>query len=696
MSELDCLRVIVRDCLDKNLISSASFLADKLACLSSQDPEDVLLLARCYYGSRQFRRALRLLRAEDLVHSDTRFRLLAAKCLEQVKEWEECLALLEDANNTGAAAAGKSWPGFPVTPVPGGGFLTPSDALAPTRLDLSTPTFGGASEDSPRNGIKPAAAFNLIRGRAYEALGNRPKAIHWLSAALQADPFCSEAFDELMENHMLTTEQEVDLVESLNIPAGFEWLRLLYSCRCKKYGREDAVEQQLKLLEGPSPLSNQPTRQGNRRISARPTSTSSQAPTPAAVASVAAAAATGGGDPANDTGQGVSDIGKKAGVGLGLGWASKDGGGGAGGGGGGGRGRARTVEQGLLGGSGDVATSRAELMLHVGRYEDAYRITKHVLDRDPHNTRCIPTHLVAAVHLGRRNELFRAAHQLVDDHPNTALAWFAVACYYYCIRQHDQARRFFCKATTVSAAFAPAWMGFGHTYAAQEETDQAMVAYRTAVRLFTGFHVPLVCIGMEYARSNNLSLSLHFLDEARRLCPSDPLVHNELGVIAYRSLDFTSAARHFEVALRLVAGYGAAAGEGGGAEIEGARGSSNAAAGRQAVVAESLGLWESTVVNLGHSYRKMRRYGDALMVYEQALSLRPNTASTFSAMAFTHHLQGNLIPAIECYHKALGLCPGDSLSAEMLGQALKDECALMSTAADDHVGPVAVLPPLNA
>ncbi|CAI5513616.1 unnamed protein product, partial [Closterium sp. Naga37s-1] len=668
---------------------------------------------------------------------------------EQVKEWEECLALLEDANNTGAAAAGKSWPGFPVTPVPGGGFLTPSDALAPTRLDLSTPTFGGASEDSPRNGIKPAAAFNLIRGRAYEALGNRPKAIHWLSAALQADPFCSEAYDELMENHMLTTEQEVDLVESLNIPAGFEWLRLLYSCRCKKYGREDAVEQQLKLLEGPSPLSNQPTRQGNRRISARPTSTSSQTPTPAAVASVAAAAATGGGDPANDTGQGVSDIGKKAGVGLGLGWASKDGGGGAGGGGGGGRGRARTVEQGLLGGSGDVATSRAELMLHVGRYEDALAVSissllpvrlppppfpwqclgprsaQHSLHSHPPGSSSAPRqeeralqsgtpacgrpsqhcqHLlggsecsaVAAVHLGMRSELFRAAHEVVDDHPNTALAWFAVACYYYCIRQHDQARRFFCKATTVSAAFAPAWMGFGHTYAAQEETDQAMVAYRTAVRLFTGFHVPLVCIGMEYARSNNLSLSLHFLDEARRLCPSDPLVHNELGVIAYRSLDFTSAARHFEVALRLVAGYGAAAGEGGGAESEGARGSSNATAGRQAVVAESLGLWESTVVNLGHSYRKMRRYGDALMVYEQALSLRPNTASTFAAMAFTHHLQGNLIPAIEFYHKSLGLCPGDSLSAEMLGQALKDECALMSTAADDHVGPDAVLPPLNA
>ncbi|GJP52697.1 hypothetical protein CLOM_g11789, partial [Closterium sp. NIES-68] len=605
---------------------------------------------------------------------------------------------LEDANSShGATIGGKTWSGVAVAPVPGAGFHTPTDAIAPAKLDLSTPAFGGTVEDSPRVGIKPAAAFNLIRGRAYEALGNRPKAIQWLSAALQADPFCSEAFDELIDNHMLTTEQEVDLVESLSVPSGFEWLRLLYSSRCKKYGREDTVERQLRLLEGPSPLSHQPTRLGTRRTFSHPTST----PTPAPAAAAAAAAS----NPAAPTPPGAAATPtaaaagaaaataathgtKDAGRGVGLGWASRDGAGG------GARGGVRMVEQGLLGCSGDVATSRAELMLHVGRYEDSYRITKHILDGDPHDIRCIPTHLAAAVHMGRRNELFRAAHQLVDDHPNSALAWFAVACYYYCIRQHDQARRFFCKATTINPAFAPAWMGFGHTYAAQEETDQAMVAYRTAVRLFTGFHVPLVCIGMEYERSNNLSLSLHFLDEARRLCPSDPLVHNELGVVAYRSLDFTAAARHFEVALRLVAGYGAAAGEGGGGEREAGRAGSDAAAGRQAAVAESLGAWESTVVNLGHSYRKMRRYGDALLVYEQALSLRPNTASTFAAIAFTHHLQGNLILAIEFYHKALGLCPGDSLSSEMLGQALKDECALMAAAADDHVGPDAVLPPL--
>jgi hypothetical protein len=46
----------------------------------------------------------------------------------------------------------------------------------------------------------------------------------------------------------------------------------------------------------------------------------------------------------------------------------------------------------------------------------------------------------------------------------------------------------FCsKATTLEGSFAPAWLGFGNAYAAQDESDQAMAAYRTAARLFAGY-----------------------------------------------------------------------------------------------------------------------------------------------------------------------------------------------------------------
>lgn len=42
------------------------------------------------------------------------------------------------------------------------------------------------------------------------------------------------------------------------------------------------------------------------------------------------------------------------------------------------------------------------------------------------------------------------------------------------------------KATGLDGAFPPAWIGTGIAYAAQEEGDQAMAAFRTAARLFPG------------------------------------------------------------------------------------------------------------------------------------------------------------------------------------------------------------------
>lgn len=50
------------------------------------------------------------------------------------------------------------------------------------------------------------------------------------------------------------------------------------------------------------------------------------------------------------------------------------------------------------------------------------------------------------------------------------------------------------KATTLDGTFAPAWIGYGNAYAAQEEGDQAMSAYRTGARLFPGLLILLLLI----------------------------------------------------------------------------------------------------------------------------------------------------------------------------------------------------------
>jgi tetratricopeptide (TPR) repeat protein len=191
-----------------------------------------------------------------------------------------------------------------------------------------------------------------------------------------------------------------------------------------------------------------------------------------------------------------------------------------------------------------------------------------------------------------RPPVHNTASRLVEEHPDRAVSWFAVGCYYMCAQQHESARRYFGKATALDRSFAPAWVAFGHAFAAQDESDQvgwgwvgggvgslplkrqaptvrprqncegwlsllrspaqhsqplslqaelisvpgtranththaagsgprrhrltrlhaapclqAMAAYRTAHRLFPGLHAPLMGMGQEYQRMNNLGLA---------------------------------------------------------------------------------------------------------------------------------------------------------------------------------------------
>ena len=79
------------------------------------------------------------------------------------------------------------------------------------------------------------------------------------------------------------------------------------------------------------------------------------------------------------------------------------------------------------------------------------------------------------------------------------------------------------------------------------EHDQAMAAYRSAGRTLQGSHLPPLCVGMELVRVHNLNLASQFVAQAKLICDSDPLVYNELGVIAYKQRKYV-----FSVAQRLL------------------------------------------------------------------------------------------------------------------------------------------------
>ena len=54
-----------------------------------------------------------------------------------------------------------------------------------------------------------------------------------------------QAFQQLVESHKLTNEEELVLVASLPIPPQHEWLRLLYRSKCKKYEQGRSTEAML-------------------------------------------------------------------------------------------------------------------------------------------------------------------------------------------------------------------------------------------------------------------------------------------------------------------------------------------------------------------------------------------------------------------------------------------------------------------
>lgn len=463
------------------------------------------------------------------------------------------------------------------------------------------------SEETARDGgddgqVRMLAAMQLLKGSVYESQENWPLAARCYMAALHADALCYEALNRIVSNHMISTTEQRALLESLEPKlqaVDAEWLRVYYRCKLEpdegrvladKYLADEEDEEIARSGLGASGLV------GALGVGAFGLA----APQHADEASARAAA--------DAVAEGL--CGERAGI--------------------------LELRENV-----DMLTAAAEYEYAHGHYRACYKLSSRVLSKDPFQQHVLPVHVCSMVRLDLRSELFSLAHQLVEEYPSTAVSWYVVGCYYHLIGDFENARRYFSKATTLNHRFVPAWVGFGHAFAAQDESDQAMAAYRTASRLFPGSHIPWLGIGMEYLRTNHLHLALQYIRQAQEICPTDPLVLHELGVLHFHEGEYEAAVSFF---LRVAEGCN---------EYDEA-------------------VREPSVFNLGHAYRKLRDFSNAAKWYRAALSINPRVASTYSALGFTLHLSGNLDGAIELYHQSLSLKPDDTFTCEMLSEALQN------------------------
>ncbi|CAD6587947.1 MAG: anaphase promoting complex subunit cdc16 [Tremellales sp. Tagirdzhanova-0007] len=309
------------------------------------------------------------------------------------------------------------------------------------------------------------------------------------------------------------------------------------------------------------------------------------------------------------------------------------------------RARAELSETYALSDNSDVLVGLADELFAKYKWEDCYGVTSRILARIPGHPAALPLHLACMHHIHRlRSSLFMLAHDLVEQDPQAATTWYAVGLWYFSGKRWGEARRYFSKANLIDSRFAPAWVTFAHSFAYEGEHDHAITAYSTTARLFPGSHLPLLFIGMEHLQLSASSLAEEYFRAAEAMNAADPLLLNELGVVAYNKDDYRQAAFYFKKAI-------------------------DTAKDMQGV----LSVWAITHCNLGHAYRVMGDLEESQSSYQQAIKLDPTNATAFASLAMLAQLRGDVRAAIVLYHSALSLGPQDPMATVLLEMALKEQ-----------------------
>lgn len=292
----------------------------------------------------------------------------------------------------------------------------------------------------------------------------------------------------------------------------------------------------------------------------------------------------------------------------------------------------------------DYIVSLAERHFNNSNYREAYDYAKYVLNIDRLHEGCLPLYISCLSVLKKKNDLYNLAHDLVNTYPTKSISWYAIGTYYLIINKNEAARKYFSKATTIDPAFGPSWLGFAHSFSSEGERDQAISAYFSASKYMPGSHLPYLYLGLEYSRSHDMKLATKFYKEALLIAPNDPHIKLELGAMTYENGEYEKSETYLLDCLN---------------QIENMEDN------------VLLDIWEPLYNNLGHVSRKLKNYSQAITYHEHALRLNPKNSSTCSSIGLCYMLTSEYEKAVPLLHKALSLKRNDTISIQMLNEALK-------------------------
>ncbi|KAF1928407.1 anaphase-promoting complex subunit Cut9 [Didymella exigua CBS 183.55] len=524
----------------------------------TDDDQDAYWLANVHFTTGNYNRCQALLARRNLGDRTPQCRYLNAHSAIKLGKLDEALQLLGETNPTQLVSV----PSHSSARQKLRHVDTHSRATArhnkPGARSERMPTSEEREGEDAEN-LKAEAAMCYLRGVCYARQNAFDRAKECYKTAVQIDVRCMEAFNALVDNSLMSPDEEWAFLESLDFDAVGapgasasaetpDFIRNLYITRLSKYARPSAFTHASETLSTHYALANNP----------------------------------------------------------------------------------------------DMLRAKADLMFTQCRFQDALALTSSVLAVDRYNFSILPLHLAALYQLRQKNALYLLSHELADTHPDEPGSWLAVGVYYLSTNKIAEARRYFSKASQMDQCFGAAWIGFAHTFAAEGEHDQAISAYSTAARLFQGTHLPQLFLGMQNLQLGNLSLAREYLNTAYSLCQTDPLVLNEMGLVAYNTHDAASAIHLFRRSLEH-------------------------SAENEADPSEVI----STRCNLAMALRRHSQLEEALRVFDDVIRHGLKDAAVLAARGLTLMELDRNWDAVIVLHEALALAPQDPMATDLLNRALE-------------------------
>ncbi|XP_058118242.1 cell division cycle protein 16 homolog [Anopheles ziemanni] len=663
--DVDCYRKLVKNFVDLRRYQTALFWAEKVTVLSNNDPLDVYWEAQCMFLLRQFHRAAYTIRSRGLEKTNLLCHYLVAECLTEAKEFQSALTILNSVDCEK----------LPLAMTGGRGEENESIKIKDESVAHES-NDGSICEDSYKNDILASVYF--LKGKVLEAMDNRVLAMDCYVQALHKSVHCTEALDALVQHDMLMAWEEKELIQ--HIPMAQQCtesekkiMKRLYESKLKKYYESIAPNPNLEHPPVPSmntslwheikekmknsknnetqkpsvskylsPAVRQRSKHpqimspANKLLQDLKTTPSYLIHTSLTKASLLGTSVSAGSTILSSGGPNCSR--QETSFRIHRPPVTP------------GSSSVLTLAQSMskLELSIDLMIARAEKYFYNCDYRQCMKILEEILKRDPYHKRSLTVQIGCLAEMKNFNRMFYVAHKLVDFHPDDAIAWYAVGCYYDIIGKSDPARRYLSKATSLDRLYSPAWLAYGHSFAKENEHDQAMAAYFKATQLMRGCHLPLLYIGVECGLTKNPEMAEKFFYQAMSIAPLDVFVLHELGVIKFDYEQYESAEEIFRSTLDMVR--------------------TMAKQNNEQITAR----WEPLINNLGHCCRKNKKYEEALEFHQWALSLKPQNAVTYTAIGFVHALMGELTLAVDAFHKSLSLKRDDVFTTTILKYAIED------------------------